>query len=107
MSNQNFVELEKQVRTNFEPKRNVNLYNGNMLKFNGAVIKNDGKSLTILQPENILKLSKLDLKNFTKQQFIAERFRGAYIAAACRLDFTHSFSRPTKTQNQPSKKWNI
>lgn len=90
--NRSFVETEMNVKTKCKSKPNVNLYNCYRLKFNGTIIKNDIKALTISQSCHIFKLSKLDSNNLVKQQLIAERSQKSNIKVICKPDVTYGSS---------------
>lgn len=63
------------------------------LNINGARLSKFGNVITIIELRHAEKLNVEHPAAFTKDQFIAERARGAYIVAVCRPDATYSFSR--------------
>lgn len=97
--NKAFTTEEERASKEFECKPAKFLKDGDKLKFNGATISQHGRSYRISQPDHIKKLNPLDAKNVTTADFVAERARGAYIAAVCRPDVTYSFSVASQITN--------
>ena len=90
--NKAFTIQEESRSKEFECKPAKFLKDGETLKFNGATISQHGRSYSITQPDHIKTLKVLDVENATTADFVAERARGAYIAAVCRPDATYAFS---------------
>lgn len=53
----------------------------------------------LTQPEHIKTLKELNVNNATTSDFIAERARGAYIAAICRPDASYPFNIASQITN--------
>lgn len=87
-----FSDMEEQTSKDFDCKAAKFVKNGTSIKFNGAIISCDHCSYTITQTEHIENLNPLDINNGSAADFVAERARGAYIAAVCRPDVTYAFS---------------
>lgn len=101
--NDAFSHLEEVMSVEFDTKPAKFLNNGDRLKFNGAIISSNGQTFSITEPDHINKLKELDVNSSTAADFVAERARGAYIAAICRPDATYAFSIASQI-TKPEKK---
>jgi hypothetical protein len=55
-----------------------------LLEFNGMILtKLSEGNITILQPFHTKKITLVDMDNPTREQYIAQRARGAYIVTVC------------------------
>src|SRR5438045_1930342 len=94
-------EEEELQKAKFLAKPREKLTANHPLEFNGFVITQSDNKISITQPEQIKKLNPLPTETFTKDQYIAERARGAYIAtisqpqAAFSLSFAAQTTQPT------------
>ena len=84
--NEAFSQLEEQICKKFDSKAAKFSNESDKVKFNGAMIGLCGDTYYLTQPHHIEKLKQLDTSTASKEEFVEERARGAYIAAVCRPD---------------------
>ena len=101
--NKAFSEKEEQMSKEFDCKKAKFVTENSSLKFNGASISLREGIYSVTQPEHISKLKLLDVNNATAAEFVAERARGAYIAAICRPDATYMFSAASQITKPETK----
>lgn len=105
--NKAFSDKEERMSKNFDCKEAKFIKDGTSLKFNGAIISRYQHNYTITQTEHIEKLNRLDINNATNADFVAERARGAYIAAVCRPDVTYAFSAASQITKPEMKDFKV
>lgn len=76
-----------------------NLSSEQKVKLNRANVLHDVTSITISQVQHVDKINYFDPSNFTKEQFVTECARGAYVTAVCRPDCTYAFSKLSQETN--------
>jgi hypothetical protein len=62
------------------------------LSFNGMIIKLAGKKISITQSKQAKNIKLLSLENISKDQYVAQRARGAYIASVCQPEAAFDLS---------------
>lgn len=103
VGNAKFFEIENKLKERFDSKEIEVLSHNHEIKFNGAIVRQQGNAITISQAKHIEKMNLLDPSHFTKEQFVTERARGAYIAAVCRPDCSYAFSKLSQA-TEPDEK---
>ena len=94
-------EEEELQKAKFIAKPHEKLTIDHPLGFNGFIITRSDNKINIAQPEQTKKINLLLTDTFTKNQYVAERARGAYIAtvsqpqAAFALSFAAQTTQPT------------
>ena len=73
------------------------------LKFNGAVIEQHDQSITINQPQQIKRIQPVEINTPTsKDQYITQRARGAYIASVCQPEMAFGLSFAAQHSTNPT-----
>ena len=94
------TELEK---AGFLSKPCERLTKSHPLKFNGAVIELHGESITINQPQQIKRIQPVTINTPTsKEQYITQRARGAYIASVCQPEMAFGLSFAAQQSTNPT-----
>ncbi len=91
LANPSFISLEQKESMRFESKPLQYLRKGEPLKFNGALLTLHDDHLTLTAPTQVEKLSTISTKEVSKDEFVSQRSRGAYIASVCRPDTSFGF----------------
>lgn len=97
--NKLFIERETFLCKRYETKSAKFLDNGTSIMFNGANIRLIFNGYFITQEDHKSKLSKIAEQKIDKSEFVAQRARGAYIAAVCRPDLTFGFAHASQIVN--------
>lgn len=71
---------------------------GFSVTFNGALLKHNADSLSLIQPLHASKSNLLDVDNLTKETFVCERGEGVYIATMSRPDLAFGLSKCAQIQ---------
>lgn len=93
VGNDRFIALENNSKQRFDSKNEECLSKNNELKLNGSIVREDGNTITISQAQHIAKLRYLNPCVFSKEQFVTEHARRAYISAVFQRDCTYMFSK--------------
>ena len=98
-----YIKLEASSSTLFDGKRLQMLEDGGTVTFNGAEISLRDDICTITQPNHLQKLESITEDTVEKSEFVAQRARGAYIAAVSRPDLTFAFAYCSQLINRDTK----
>ena len=102
-ANSLMLHTEEQHSTEFRCKERTILNEGKTLHFNGMAVTNTREAYCISVSDKIQRLALLNIRNTTKDEYISQRARGAYIAAVCRPDLTFAFSYAAQVVNPELK----
>jgi hypothetical protein len=95
------TELQKAA---FPAKPREQLTTDHPITFNGALITKHDTFLSITQPRQTKKITLLDHNSITRQKYIAQRARGAYISSVCQPQVAFGLSYAAQSTDQiPSK----
>lgn len=93
LDNSEFEKLEDESSKKFERKPILKLAACSPLKFNGMVVTKNSSSIGVraaVSNRNLLSSVKVDLVD--KDEYVAQRARGAYISFICRTDLALGFT---------------
>ena len=111
------MEQEKLEKAGFMAKEREQLTSAHDLKFNGGTIKIDNNSITLTQERQCKNLKIVNSKNTTttssrgavrenlsiKDQYVAQRARGAYVASVCQPEAAYDLSVAAQAVEQTEK----
>jgi hypothetical protein len=94
VANKAFIDQEQNQlqKAKFLAKDREMLSATTPLSFNGMIIKLVGKKISITQSKQAKNIKLLSLENISKDQYVAQRARGAYIASVCQPEAAFDLS---------------
>jgi hypothetical protein len=114
-----FVEMEQEklAKANLMAKEREQLTPAHDLKFNGGIIKSCDNTITLTQERQCRNLKIVNNKNTTttssrgavrenltiKDQYVAQRARGAYVASVCQPEAAYDLSVAAQSTEQTEK----
>lgn len=94
-----FKDMEDQKVKTFRNKPSEILKPGSSITFNGELITHNNDQLLLSQPLHAEKLKLLNIKTFSKEDYVSERANGAYIATMSRPDLAFGLSKCAQVQD--------
>lgn len=92
LANTKFLEDEQKHASAFKSNPLEILQDGKSMKFNGAVLSKLQNRYSLTAPSHVSKMKVIEKEIASKEEYVSQRARGAYIASVCRPDLSFRFS---------------
>lgn len=93
LANESFCDLENVKSVRFKSKPSCKLAEGSPLKFNGMILERQNNGIKVTAAVSSRKLlSHISTDDVSKDEYVSQRARGAFIAGVCRPDLSFGFA---------------